>query len=114
MNHDNLNALQVATLLVAASYGIGFLFGSGEMAVTQGMAGAMYGIATAAGMLVLSLFARRLWQVGVPIWDLLGQRLIEKIVEVWLASPFEGGRHARRIRKVIAMENGQDPSTVVE
>jgi len=46
--------------------------------------------------------------------DLLGQRLIEKIVEVWLASAFEGGRHARRIRKVIAMENGQDPATVVE
>lgn len=46
--------------------------------------------------------------------DLLGQRLIEKIVEVWLASSFEGGRHGRRIRKVIAMENGQDPSTVME
>jgi len=46
--------------------------------------------------------------------DLLGQRLIEKIVEVWLASSFEGGRHSRRIRKVIAMENGQDPATVSE
>lgn len=46
--------------------------------------------------------------------DLLGQRLIEKITEVWLATPFEGGRHARRIRKITAMENGVDPATVVE
>jgi ribose 5-phosphate isomerase B len=46
--------------------------------------------------------------------DLLGQRLIEKIAEVWLATEFEGGRHARRIRKITAMENGQDPSTVKE
>lgn len=46
--------------------------------------------------------------------DLLGQRLIEKIAEVWLASEFEGGRHARRIRKISAIENGQDPATVQE
>lgn len=46
--------------------------------------------------------------------DLLGQRLIEKIVEVWLASEFEGGRHARRIRKITAIENGQDPAKVQE
>jgi ribose 5-phosphate isomerase B len=46
--------------------------------------------------------------------DLLGQRLIEKISEVWLATEFEGGRHARRIRKIAAMENGQDPATVKE
>lgn len=46
--------------------------------------------------------------------DLLGQRLIEKITEVWLASSFEGGRHARRIRKIEAMEKGQDPRNVSE
>ena len=46
--------------------------------------------------------------------DLLGQRLIEKIADVWLATDFEGGRHGRRIRKITAMENGQDPSTVKE
>lgn len=46
--------------------------------------------------------------------DLLGQRLIEKIVEAWLASSFEGGRHSRRIRKIIAMEQGVDPATVSE
>lgn len=42
--------------------------------------------------------------------DLLGQRLIEKIVQVWLATPFQGGRHERRIRKIAAIEQGQDPS----
>lgn len=46
--------------------------------------------------------------------DLLGQRLIEKIVEVWIKTPFEGGRHGRRIRKITAMEQGKDPFTVTE
>lgn len=46
--------------------------------------------------------------------DLIGQPLIEKIVGVWIASTFEGGRHARRIRKIEAIEAGLDPSTVKE
>lgn len=46
--------------------------------------------------------------------DLLGQRLIEKITEVWINAAFEGGRHTRRIRKIEAMEQGKDPSTVAE
>jgi len=46
--------------------------------------------------------------------DLLGQRLIEKIAEVWVGTPFEGGRHARRIHKIEAMEQGKDPATVAE
>jgi ribose 5-phosphate isomerase B len=44
--------------------------------------------------------------------DLLGHRLIEKIVDTWLKTPFEGGRHARRVRKIGAIEGGEDPSTV--
>lgn len=44
--------------------------------------------------------------------DLLGLRLIEKIIDLWLATPFEGGRHARRIAKVEAIENGRDPRTL--
>ncbi len=43
--------------------------------------------------------------------DLLGLRLIEKIIELWLKTPFEGGRHARRVRKLRAIEEGRDPST---
>jgi len=44
--------------------------------------------------------------------DLLGQRLMEKIVDVWLATPFQGGRHERRLRKLAAIEEGQDPATI--
>jgi len=44
--------------------------------------------------------------------DLLGQRLIEKIAEIWLATPFEGGRHERRLRKIAAIEEGRDPAGV--
>lgn len=69
----NLNAVQVGALLVSASYGIGFLFGSGEMALTHGMGGSIYGLATALGMLLLTLFAARLWRAGVPIWDMFGK-----------------------------------------
>jgi ribose 5-phosphate isomerase B len=44
--------------------------------------------------------------------DLLGQRIIEKIVDVFLATTFEGGRHERRLKKVAAIEQGLDPSTI--
>jgi ribose 5-phosphate isomerase B len=44
--------------------------------------------------------------------DLLGQRLIEKITEVWLSTPFQGGRHARRLKEIEAIENGRSPEQV--
>ena len=44
--------------------------------------------------------------------DLLGQRLIDTIVDTWIGTEFEGGRHARRVHKVEAIEKGQDPATV--
>lgn len=44
--------------------------------------------------------------------DLLGQRLIEKITETFVKTPFEGGRHGRRLRKIAAIEQGQDPASV--
>ncbi|GIK19654.1 MAG: ribose 5-phosphate isomerase B [Leptolyngbya sp. PLA2] len=46
--------------------------------------------------------------------DLLGVRLIEKIVDVFLRTPFDGGRHARRISKIEAMEHGREPSSVTD
>lgn len=46
--------------------------------------------------------------------DLLGQRLIESIAEVWINTEFEGGRHGRRIRKIMAIEDGKDPAAVTE
>jgi ribose 5-phosphate isomerase B len=36
--------------------------------------------------------------------DMLGERLIDRMVEIWLTTPFEGGRHARRLAKIAAME----------
>jgi len=36
--------------------------------------------------------------------DLLSEELIRRMVDAWLTTPFEGGRHARRIAKVMAAE----------
>ena len=36
--------------------------------------------------------------------DLLGDRLASRMVELWLETPFEGGRHARRIGKIAEYE----------
>ena len=36
--------------------------------------------------------------------DLLGERLVDRMVEIWLNTPFEGGRHARRVEKIAALE----------
>jgi ribose 5-phosphate isomerase B len=46
--------------------------------------------------------------------DLLGQKLIEGIVDVFLKTPFEGGRHARRVGKIRSIEDGRDPSGTAE
>jgi len=44
--------------------------------------------------------------------DMLGQRLIERMVEAWMTAEFEGGRHARRVAKIHAIERGEDPASV--
>lgn len=36
--------------------------------------------------------------------DLLGDRLVNRMVEIWLATAFEGGRHARRLTKIKQFE----------
>jgi len=36
--------------------------------------------------------------------DMLGERLIDRMVEIWLGTSFEGGRHARRVKKIRALE----------
>lgn len=43
--------------------------------------------------------------------DLLGTQKIDKIVEVWISTEFEGGRHARRVEKIAALERGEFPSS---
>ena len=36
--------------------------------------------------------------------DLLGEKLADRLVEIWLKTPFDGGRHARRNQKIIDLE----------
>jgi ribose 5-phosphate isomerase B len=36
--------------------------------------------------------------------DLLGDRLVNRMVEIWLKTEFEGGRHARRVEKIGQLE----------
>jgi len=36
--------------------------------------------------------------------DLLGERLVDHMVELWLNTSFEGGRHARRVGKICEIE----------
>jgi ribose 5-phosphate isomerase B len=36
--------------------------------------------------------------------DFLGQELIDRMVQVWLTTDFEGGRHQRRVEKINAYE----------
>jgi ribose 5-phosphate isomerase B len=36
--------------------------------------------------------------------DLLSSRVIERLVEVWMATEFEGGRHERRVGKIRQLE----------
>jgi ribose 5-phosphate isomerase B len=43
--------------------------------------------------------------------DLLGLRIIDHIVKMWLRTEFDGGRHARRVRKIDVIEQGGNPMT---
>jgi ribose 5-phosphate isomerase B len=36
--------------------------------------------------------------------DALSDSLMDRIVRLWMETPFEGGRHARRVEKIIALE----------
>lgn len=37
--------------------------------------------------------------------DMLGEKLIDRMVEIWLNTEFEGGRHARRVEKIQQLES---------
>ena len=39
--------------------------------------------------------------------DLLGEELTERMVRIWLETPFDGGRHARRVDKITRFESDQ-------
>jgi ribose 5-phosphate isomerase B len=43
--------------------------------------------------------------------EMLGPEMQDKVIRTWLGTPFEGGRHARRVAKIAALEPGcGDPS----
>ncbi|WP_205791314.1 hypothetical protein [Burkholderia sp. Ac-20353] len=68
MANRTLSVWHVASLLVSTSCGIGFLLGTGELALRQGMAACLYAVATAIGLLVLAFAAPHLWKTGQSIW----------------------------------------------
>jgi ribose 5-phosphate isomerase B len=39
--------------------------------------------------------------------DLLGGELLDRMVRIWLETPFEEGRHARRVAKITDFESKQ-------
>lgn len=42
--------------------------------------------------------------------DIVGEKIVDRLVEIWLNTPFEGGRHARRIGKICTMEGSNGDS----
>jgi ribose 5-phosphate isomerase B len=36
--------------------------------------------------------------------DILSERIVNRLIEVWLKTEFEGGRHARRVQKIADLE----------
>ena len=36
--------------------------------------------------------------------ELLGEQLVDRMIEIWILTEFEGGRHARRIQKIADLE----------
>ncbi|WP_175684609.1 sodium:solute symporter [Burkholderia anthina] len=102
MTQRNLGAVGVGALLVSASYGVAFLLGSGEMAIHAGMAGSLYAIVTALGMVALAFAAPALWRTRQLIWDGFGElygpavrKLVALLSLVWmsgvLAAQIHGG-----------------------
>ncbi len=49
--------------------------------------------------------------------DLLGDELIRRIVDAWLLTPFEQGRHSRRVEKLLQLEKqlyGENPCDILK
>ena len=42
--------------------------------------------------------------------DIVGEKIVDRLVEIWLETPFEGGRHARRIDKICFIERSNGHS----
>lgn len=42
----------------------------------------------------------------------LSAKELTRLTDIWLSTPFDGGRHERRVRKIEAIERGKDPTTI--
>ncbi|MEY4182321.1 MAG: hypothetical protein RLZZ217_947 [Planctomycetota bacterium] len=42
--------------------------------------------------------------------DLIGPILAKRILDVWMSTTFEGGRHERRLAKITRIEHGEAPT----
>lgn len=46
--------------------------------------------------------------------DLISDQALDRIIETWLKTEFEGGRHARRLEKVARIEAGRCSQPIVQ
>lgn len=40
--------------------------------------------------------------------ELLGEQLVDRMIDIWMQTEFEGGRHARRLQKISDFEASQE------
>lgn len=43
--------------------------------------------------------------------NMLGERKLDRMIEIWLSTPFDGGRHARRLEKIASVERTGEPGS---
>jgi SSS family solute:Na+ symporter len=69
-----LGVFSLATLLVSAHYGLGFILGTAEQAMAKGAGGSLYAVSLGLGFLALLALAKFYWSEVEQIWTLLGNR----------------------------------------
>ncbi|HEY9612485.1 hypothetical protein [Allocoleopsis sp.] len=86
LQNRKLDAFSLVPLLVSAHYGLGFLFGTAEKALTLGIAGSLYAVSISVGTIAAMGLAKFYWTEVEQIWTLLGNRYgnFVKILVGWL------------------------------
>lgn len=70
----SLGIFSLATLLVSAHYGLGFILGTAEQATATGTASSLYAVSIGFGFLALLTLVKFYWRTVDQIWTLLGNR----------------------------------------
>ncbi len=73
-DNRKLNTFSLAVLLVSGHYGLGFLLGTAEKALTLGAAGSLYAVSVGLGTIAVLVLAKFYWNKVEQIWTLLGNR----------------------------------------